>query len=274
MCWWVAWRCGRGDLGVIGRLLLAGVAAMGLVAGAQAADLPVPGPSYYPGVMMPVPYYNWGGFYVGGNAGGVWTTQSNALLINDVTGASESLLSTSSSNAGGGFQLGANYFIAPSFLVGVEGDFDALLNKTTTNSPAGDNQRVTKNEFVSTARLRLGLTSDRLLYYVTGGGALGETANTRSQLAGVVPIVPVPPGTIETVNVMRYGFTFGTGVEWAVTSSWLARIEYLYTRLDGVTYTFPLAQRTVQTPFEAINMVRLGVSYKFGGGDPIPPLNP
>ena len=259
-----------GGFGVIGRLLLAGVAAMGLMAGAQAADLPVPGPSYYPGVMMPVPYYNWGGFYVGGNAGGVWTTQSNALLINDVTGASESLLSTSSSNAGGGFQLGANYFVAPSFLVGVEGDFDGLINSTTTMALDGTTQHVTQNKFLSTARLRLGLTTDRLLFYGTGGAAWGEVAMSRTQLTGIVN--NAGPGTIETANELRNGFVFGGGIEWAATSNWIARFEYLYARLNGVAYTFPIAERTVQTPFEAINMVRLGVSYKFGGGDPV--LNP
>lgn len=240
-----------------------------MLAGAgQAADLPVgPGQAYYPGVVTPVPYYDWGGVYLGLNAGGSWVAQSQGVITNAPTGTfvSSSASSGSSGFAGGG-QFGANWFIAPSFLLGVEADFDALTNRTSVTSSDGTNRHDGKLKFLSTARGRFGLTADRLLFYLTGGLASGENSVTRTQIAGTVN--NAPPGTIETINKFRIGWVAGTGVEYAFLNNWTARVEYLYSRLDGVTYTFPLAQRTTQTPFEAINLIRVGVNYKFGGGDP------
>lgn len=58
-------------------------------------------------------------------------------------------------------------------------------------------------------------------------------------------------------------------MEYAFAPNWTARLEYLYVHLDGVSYTFPLAERTITAPFDGISLLRLGVNYKFGWGAPI-----
>jgi outer membrane immunogenic protein len=262
---------------VIRRLLLAsvvaGVGVMSLAVGfadaARSADLPVArAPAYYPGVVTPVPYYDWGGVYIGLNAGSAWLSQNAGTITNSTTGA---FVATSQSLASRGFagggQIGANWFIAPSFVLGVEADFDELTNSTTVTSLDGSNQHANKLKFLSTARGRFGLTADRFMFYFTGGFAWGENSVTRTQIGAPLAGTTVV-GTSETVNNFRLGWVVGTGIEYAIASSWTARAEYLYARLGDVTYTFPIAQRTTQTPLEAINLVRVGVNYKFGGGDP------
>jgi outer membrane immunogenic protein len=252
---------------VIGRLLLASVATGALVCGACAADLPVaPGASYYPAAMTPVPIYNWGGLYIGGNAGGAWASQGNVGTTDIPTGTATSTVTARSVGFAGGGQIGGNWFIAPSFVLGVEGDFDALTNKSSVISADGTNRHDNRLRFLSTMRGRFGLTADRFMLYLTGGFAWGENQITRTQLSGTVN--NAGPGTVETLDRNRYGWTGGAGVEYAFAQNWTARAEYLYTQLDGISYTFPLAQRMSATGLGGISEVRAGVNFKFdwGGG--------
>ncbi len=171
---------------MIGRWWLAGVLTRAFAYAASAADLPVaPGATYYPGVVTPNPYYNWSGFYLGANAGAAWVKQTNTTT--DVpTGAFVSTASPQSEGFAGGGQIGGNWFIGPSFVLGVEADFDALTNKTTIIATNGSNQHTASLRFLSTARGRFGLTADRFMIYFTGGGAWGDYRVTRTQITGTV----------------------------------------------------------------------------------------
>jgi outer membrane immunogenic protein len=237
---------------------------------AFAADLPVPssGPAYYPSGMTPVPYYNWTGFYIGGNFGGAWASQNSAVTTDAVTGASISSGSTNSSGFAGGGQIGANWFIYPSYMIGIEGDFDALSNDNTIVSPDGSNQHEGKLKYLSTLRGRFGLTVDRLLFYGTAGFAWGQDQITRTQNFGTVNNATA--GTVETITNNRFGWAAGAGFEYAFAGNWTARAEYLFANLGAVNYTFPLAQRTTATSFQGISLIRAGINYKFGfDGAPI-----
>ena len=61
------------------RILIAGALALAAGGQALAADLPPPmappprAPAAY--VPVPIPYYNWTGFYVGGNLGAAWARE-------------------------------------------------------------------------------------------------------------------------------------------------------------------------------------------------------
>src|SRR6516165_7351807 len=91
------------------------------MAAAQAADMGVPAPAYYPPV--PPAIYDWTGIYVGGHIGG-------GILVDSV---SQNGVSPGGSNLAGsgdlrpagvigGGQIGANYEFAP-WVVGIEGTF-------------------------------------------------------------------------------------------------------------------------------------------------------
>ena len=102
------------------RILIA--SALALAAGGQAlaADLPPPPPMpRAPATYIPVaPYYNWTGFYIGGNLGAAFTSAS----FSDTLGSTF----TNSSNTTflGGGQVGVNYEFWGGVVVGAEAMFD------------------------------------------------------------------------------------------------------------------------------------------------------
>src|SRR5580700_11683658 len=100
-------------------------------------------------------------------------------------------------------------------------------------------------------------TADRVLFYVTGGGAF---ANIKPS-AGALPY----GGGSEP------GWTAGGGIEYAFTDNWTAKFEYLYASFQSATcnsgscsvgnaFVPGLAPATVS--FKE-NIVRAGVNYKF-----------
>jgi outer membrane immunogenic protein len=92
-------------------------------------------PSYVPPPRAPVvyapppiPFYNWTGFYVGGNLGSGWSQGS----FSDPLG--NTLSPNSSAQFLGGGQVGFNYEFWRGVVIGVEGDFDWLANSNNTSS--------------------------------------------------------------------------------------------------------------------------------------------
>ena len=65
-----------------------------------------------------------------------------------------------------------------------------------------------------------------------------------------------------------YGWTIGTGIEYAVTDNFSVGLEYLYIRLDD---TEPHAHRrspvkvgNLDMDYNDMHTVRLGLAYRFG----------
>ncbi len=115
-----------------------------------------------------------------------------------------------------------------------------------------------------TARARVGYAPGNWLLYATGGFAWSYDQFTRTQLAGVPVGGTVQPGGVETLlMVLRVGGAVGAGIELALTPSWVARLEYLYTdyRLRGVTFA-DAAQRFDSDL--AVQTLRLGLDYRLG----------
>jgi outer membrane immunogenic protein len=70
------------------------------------------------------------------------------------------------------------------------------------------------------------------------------------------PLVPI------SKNTTGEGWTIGGGLEYALTNHWTVRTEYLYADLGKTTFTqsgFNVGVKTTE------NIVRAGLSYKFGG---------
>ena len=94
------------------RILIAGALALAAGGQALAADLPPapPPPPRAPAAYIPapIPYYNWTGFYIGGNLGYAFTS-SSTLSDSQLSGITNT---TSGSFLGGG-QVGVNWEFGP-----------------------------------------------------------------------------------------------------------------------------------------------------------------
>jgi outer membrane immunogenic protein len=235
----------------IKRLVIAGALAVAFSGSALAADLPAPAP---PPAYIPVlPYYNWTGFYIGANGGGVF---GNSNWTDPVDGA------TGNFNVGGflvGGTVGGNYQIG-SWVLGVEADGDwTNLNGTTSNASCAFVGCTTQSNWLATVRGRAGYAWDRVLFYGTGGGAFANVQGA----AGVLPFS----------STTQAGWTAGVGVEYAFAPNWTAKVEYLYVGLGnascgpgncggGTGGPAPTPVNTTITLNE--NVIRGGVNFKFG----------
>src|SRR5271165_1674600 len=235
------------------RLLGAAYAAL-VVAGAvsaQAADLPTrkeaPAPIFVP------PPFTWTGFYVGVNAGGIFSTGGNANTT--IFAAGFPFLTTDwpngsigSSNSGfiGGGQAGYNWQTG-SFVLGVETDFDGSslsrsrsfigpsfiepINGFTDSFSANGSVRL---DWLGSTRARVGwvVTPDnRLMIYGTGGVAYGGGS-------AHLNIFDADNGwfwSTGSTNATRTGWVVGGGAEYAFTNNIIFGAEYLYYNLGNKT---------------------------------------
>jgi outer membrane immunogenic protein len=239
------------------RLLGVLCALISISGAALAADLPPAPPPRAPAVYTPavLPVYNWSGVYVGINGGWGW---GNANWTASPVGSFGGATGSPHDNGGVvGGTLGVNWQ-ASAFVFGLEGDWDySGINTGTTASLctfSGNCQ--TGNNWLATARGRVGYAADRVLFYATGGGAF---ANVQTNFNGT------------TTSHTQSGWTAGAGIEWAFADNWTAKIEYLYVDLGNTNVT--CANATCLTasggfviPVSASlteNLVRAGVNFKF-----------
>lgn len=254
---------------------LAAIAAALFAGSAYAADLPSrkAAPVYTP----PPPQVLWTGFYGGLNIGGGWVDGGNTATLPylgaPVGGAPNLFLlpgPNTSTSAGviGGAQIGYNYQFGPSFVIGVEADFQGTSIASGSGNgltaypgpggslllpAAGGNGGNVGLPWFGTARGRVGyLVNPTLLIYGTGGFAYGgaEAFGYSSTLTG---------------------WTAGGGVEWMFMPNWSAKIEYLHAEFDGGSFSngsWGGGAGLQSNP--RLNLVRAGVNYHFNWGAPAP----
>src|SRR6266852_1603990 len=124
---------------VVKKLLLGGAALVAFAAGpAIAADMPVKAPVYKAPVAAPA--YSWTGFYAGVSLGARWVDADWTTLFIDGPAHLPSPFSARQRFDSSGFRtggyLGHNWQIAPTWIVGIEGDVAwAHNNKTNGGIP-------------------------------------------------------------------------------------------------------------------------------------------
>jgi outer membrane immunogenic protein len=234
------------------KFLLAGVAAIAFVSGAQAADLGVPrGP--VAGVVM-APVFSWTGFYLGAQIGGVWYNDRTTEFVTATGAATGFTQGFTASGITGGLHAGFNYQMN-NIVVGVEADIEASGAGGGYTLGNGNGTRFRSN-WQGSLRGRLGFAADRALFYVTGGLAVAQFRHGY-----------FTPALIENFSRTRAGWTVGAGVEYAFTPNWTARAEYRYSdygsfsndslvAFPGLTYRHNPRSHSV----------RVGVSYLFSTG--------
>ncbi len=111
-----------------------GLASTASIAPAQAADIAVRAPAYYPKSFPPPAIYDWTGVYIGFHVGGGILTDSVSQNGVSTSAKPTSLLSSGNLHPAGvlgGAQIGANYEFAP-WVVGVEGSWtDSTISGST-----------------------------------------------------------------------------------------------------------------------------------------------
>ena len=236
--------------------------ALGLSA-ASAADLSRP---YTKAPVFAEPYYNWSGFYVGGQVGGSWTNQSwvntaNTTAFGDLSPGQG--FGQRSSGVFGGGQIGYNWQ-ANNYVFGLEGSITGMNNRATvTNTVFGlgrDDVFSWRTNWMATVTGRVGYAWANNLIYAKGG-----YAGVNSQLS-VLDTVGVATGS-GSATQWHNGWTVGAGWEYGITQNWIVGVEYDYAgfqtrpyQLAGnaapLVYTFDAKPRDIQS-------VVGRVSYKF-----------
>ena len=252
---------------------------------ASAADLPAR--TYTKAAPVVAPVYNWTGFYIGGNVGGIWQDNSGTTNFIQDTSLPTNPKNDSVSNGAvfGGVHAGYNWQVTR-WVLGVEADWDwtdvrnSFCRQTDSKSaPCADNNRgfltySEKTEWLASVRGRLGFAWDRVMLYATGGAAWGDVktsinANCSDGCGDSSSKIN------QTVNFSdtRTGWVAGAGIEAMLTPNWLLRAEYLHYDLGSANYAavLPSDIGPLDTPQTATrsrsfqyDTVRVGLSYKFG----------
>jgi outer membrane immunogenic protein len=183
---------------------------------AMAADLDVPPP---PVEELRPATYDWTGLYFGGWVG--LTCVDGELTDNTpVTGQSWEM---SGCGHKAGVLAGYNHQF-DNFVIGVEGDW-ARTNDIATNEEPGADFAFSMDS-IATLRARFGLAMDDTMFFATAGGAWAK-----GNLDGIIAAVP------DNIKGNHFGWTIGGGVEHAVTDSFRIKLDYLFTKFRGDSYS-------------------------------------
>jgi len=261
-------------------LEIAAIAALmttpAVAAGTKAPPAPVAAP------------YSWTGWYMGGNVGFGWSRQSvDFSPVGPTVGPPPAPISFDAFGPMIGFQIGYNWQVSQTWLIGFETDFDisgisgsgASTTIVPTTKPPSPFQATADQhlEWFGTVRGRAGyLASNSLLVYGTGGFAYGRTTQQASDVnqSGINFVAGLAGPICNAMTVCYFGalhhiatgWTAGGGLEYVLSAHWTVRGEYLFVKLSGNTVAENFAgTSTINANFHdlAINIVRAGVSYKF-----------
>jgi outer membrane immunogenic protein len=217
------------------RLVLAGIGAIAVIAAAEsatAADI-----ARRPAMPTKAAQYNapysWTGVYAGINGGYGWGRSEFSAP------AASGSFDTSGGLVGG--TIGYNYQVNQA-VFGLEADLDWANIRGSSACGVGLSCE-SRNNWMGTARGRIGYAFDRFMPYVTGGLAVGGVKNS---IAGVGDSTST-----------KAGYALGGGLEAALSGPWTAKVEYLYADLGHSSA--PLGSE-VHTK---TNTVRAGLNYRF-----------
>jgi outer membrane immunogenic protein len=242
------------------------------------------------GPPMPMPVYNWAGWYAGGNVGYSFGNENSNFTdpgFTSFTCCNATTLNGHQRLDGviGGGQVGYNWQPNPYAVFGLEADFQGTNEKNTASysttcegytgggtfdTSCGIKQSSSIGWF-GTVRGRVGwLITPTIMPYVTAGLAYGEVKASGTVSGGY----NVETGCFYTCqsswskSQVNVGFAGGFGVEAAFpgSSNWTWKVEYLYINLGtlggtgydptyGTTYTW-------NNSFTD-NIVRGGINYYF-----------
>lgn len=217
--------------------LLAGVAVLSVVSGAQAADLLVnsPAPSYGGGYTTSG---GWDGAYVGGFVGYGWGTVLDDNGVVPAPGLDDDKLELSGWTIGA--TLGANFTVAPGFVIGAAGD----LAWVDIGGYDTDTDLAYDVNWTGSLRGRAGFDGGAFMPYLTAGLAFANAT------ADIGP---------DESSQMHFGWTAGAGVEVAATEQISVDLQYRYSDYGSATYDLATDTDLSLTT----HALTAGVNFKF-----------
>jgi opacity protein-like surface antigen len=261
------------------QLFLAGTSLIALTGSALAADLPVAK------APPPAVIASWAGFYLGAHGGYGWKRDEFSQPSRADFTSSQSINGIRSKGAVYGAQAGYNWQFGP-VVTGLEIDFsvtdikgsnglsDSLvvpgLGSASSSETLGENVK-----YLGSARTRLGwLPAGNVLLYGTAGLAwerLDQTSDSSEFIQQFgQPNLSISRSLRSPTD--KFGWVAGVGAEMMLGSpNWIGRVEYLHydfgqvANASTVTQTIPARAPEVSTAgSQTIDIVRAGISYKFG----------
>jgi outer membrane immunogenic protein len=242
--------------------------ALAFITPARSADLALKAPP-----PPPPPVFSWTGFYIGAHGGIGGDRFHYPFAAPGIPLSGEFGITSSGGFAGG--QVGFNYQITPSFLIGIEADaswsdISGELTGTVT-APGGTLSFAagTDLNWFGTVRGRIGwIATPTFLVYATGGWAFGETTSffNATGFGGGGG----GGATSVSTTLDKSGWTVGGGFEYAF-NNWISlKTEYLFLDLGSdrlFTGTGPAGFRIdEETKVHTIKVgLNLRLSPLFGG---------
>jgi outer membrane immunogenic protein len=237
--------------------MLSTVSWLAFAATAGAADLVTKAPP-----PQAAPVMLWTGPYVGLSVGGYHHHASSRDFSPDLVGFpgfDGSLTDTSAFVSGhAGYNWQVNRFV-----LGVEADISSPSRSATIiYGPAfapNTETFTTRVRWLSTVRGRVGVTFSNLLLYATGGLAIADISNVRTN--PTLDVLARNEG-VRTTGVV------GAGAEYKLSQQWSVRIEGLWMKFPDATVNtidaFGVPGLTYRTRFtNEVAMVRGGVSLSW-----------
>src|SRR5436190_235162 len=239
---------------VMKTVLLAG-AAFAVVFGncAMAADMRAVNKAPPP----PAPVFSWTGFYLGTHTGaaiGLTTTHNTAPYDGFDSGIPVSYDLNSVATFGGG-QIGYNWQLG-SLVLGAEID-GGYLGARESQHPSDDLVEV-RYGWYGTFTGRAGFAYDRLMSYVKGGAAVAQIRNTASDFTGGV----ITAADFSQISSTKWGWTIGSGFEYAILPNWNVKSEYLY--MDFGTRNSTNIDGDIFEHRNRIQTWKVGLNYRWG----------
>jgi outer membrane immunogenic protein len=209
---------------------------------------------YYPPPQdYPTRLDRWGGLYVGGHVGGVWSGAgvSGSVPSSIVPSGTSIDDSIGAAGLGVGGHLGYNIQMGQ-VVAGFELDADWTNAEGTANAGALGQVHFA-NSWLSSARARLGWAFDNWLIYATGGLAVtnADLGYATTSFQGF--------GLSGATNNMLVGYALGAGVEVKLSNDFSARLEAIHYGFGSQGYDLPGVGQ-IKTDADATT-VRVGLSY-------------
>jgi outer membrane immunogenic protein len=231
---------------------------------ARAADMPVYIEPAAP-IIVPVSF-SWTGFYAGAAASyGIGRSDAETTIEEEGEGAEDIDIAVGDWWSGGGL-LGAHVgyqYQFGSFVLGAElaGHFSGVSGDDTLTISTGggtfEASLTTDLNWLVTARAKAGIAFDRAMIYAIGGIAFADVENGLS--------ISVPGTTRSwSNNESDVGWTLGGGLEYAITDSIIAGIEYQHVFLGTNTVDVDIEDLSFPVNFNNdFDIVSAKVSFKF-----------
>jgi outer membrane immunogenic protein len=234
-------------------------------ASAFAADLAARPYTKAPPVVAAL--YDWSGFYIGINGGGVWSHKCwdnnnlGGIVVAPVV--AEGCHDATGGTVGG--QIGYRWQAA-SWVFGLEAQGNwADLSGSNVSLPAfGLLTNRSRIDAIGLFTGQVGYAWNNVLFYVKGGAMAvndrydGLFANTNLVL--------------DTASETRWGGAVGVGLDFGVTPNVVIGVDYVHGFMGSrdITFTAPGAILTrIDRISQDVDMVTARLSYKFGGAGPV-----